>query len=89
MAPNMGPPETKSDTLPRHCKSRLIQLGCTSDDKLHSTTYSSSIFRFVREPQRAFILERDVLRAHQMGYLRWAPNVTGEEMLITFAPAGN
>ena len=89
MASNMGPPEPKSDTLPRRCKSRLIQLGCTSVDKLHSTTYSSSIFRFILESQRAFILDTDVLQAHQMGFLLWMPNVTGEKMLITFAPAGN
>ena len=79
----------KSDSLPRRCKSRLIQRGCTSVDKLHSTTYTSSIFRLVIESQRTFILDTDVLPAHPMGYLHWAPIVTGEKMLITFASAGN
>ena len=81
------PPQPKSDTLPRRCKSWLIGRGCTSVDKLRSTTYSSSIFRFVPESQRTFILGTDVLRAHQMGYLHSVPNVTGEKMLITFSPA--
>ena len=82
------PPGPKSDTLPCRCKSWLIQQGCTSVDKLHPTTYSSSILRFVPKFQRTFILDTDVIRAHQMGYLRWAPNVTGEKPLNTLAQLG-
>ena len=75
------PPGLKSNTLPWHCWSWLIQQGCTSVDKPHSTTYSSSIFRFVLESQRTFNLDTDMLRAHQMGYLPWPQMwhiVTGE-----------
>ena len=50
------PPGLKSGTLPRRCKSWLIQRCCTSFDKLRSTTYSSSIFKFVPESQQTFIL---------------------------------
>ena len=33
------------------------------------------------------IADMDVLRAHQTGYLCWVPDITGEKILITFAPA--
>ena len=49
-------------------------------------------FRFVLESQPTFILDLDVLWAHQMGYLHWGQmwsNVTYEKMLVSYALAGD
>ena len=58
------------------CRVRIR--GCTSIDKLHSTTYTSSIIRFFLgsqyELQQTYISDTDVLQAHWMGNLCWAPN---------------
>ena len=78
-----GPSGQKSDTLPLLHKSRNIQQGHTSVYILSNTTHSPSIFRFILESQfefqQTYKSDTDVLRAHRMGYLRWAPNVSGEK----------
>ena len=57
--------------------------------------YFPSIYRFVPESQLEcqqtcmFTRHGCALRAHGMGFLRLAPNLKGEKMLITYAPAGD
>ena len=79
------PPESKPDTLPHRHKSRLVQQGHTSVDKLSSTTYSPSILDLSSNLSLSF--NDGCAPSHRTGYLDGAPNVTGEKMLITFAMA--
>ena len=89
-----GPLVWKSDTLPRRYKRLLVQQVLIYLALLHITPpfldSSSNLSLSFNEPvYTCYVPDTDVLRGHLMGFLRWAPIVTGEKILNTFVPTGD
>ena len=78
-----GPLDSKSYTLPRRHKSRLVPQGNTNDLYI---PIPGDILPLQLE--NSLNETRGVLCTH-VGYLRWAPNVTVEKILIPYAAAGH
>ena len=83
---NQRPSAQQSNTLPRGYKSRLVQQGCTSADVPRPCDILHNQIGLRPRISDWATTQYQATKPIGQGYLRWAPDVTGAKMLITFCP---